>query len=103
VAEVAAATLRCLREAVPATVPGVVFLSGGQGEVEATERLNAICRLPGAPWRLTFSYGRALQESALQAWRGDPARAPAAQAALARRARCNGLAARGGYNSRAEA
>jgi fructose-bisphosphate aldolase class I len=93
-AEVAAASLRCLRRSVPAAVPGIVFLSGGQGEREATERLGAICAVPGAPWRLTFSFGRALQDSALETWRGDPARAAAAQAALALRARCNGLAVR---------
>jgi fructose-bisphosphate aldolase class I len=93
-AEVAAATLRCLRQSVPAAVPGVVFLSGGQGEREATERLGAICALPGAPWRLTFSFGRALQDSALQAWRGDPARVSDAQTALMLRARGNGRAVR---------
>ena len=59
----AEATLRCLLQAVPAAVPGIVFLSGGQGDVEATERLNAICRVAGAPWRLSFSFGRALQDA----------------------------------------
>jgi fructose-bisphosphate aldolase class I len=94
--EVASATLRCLRQSVPAAVPGIVFLSGGQGELEATERLSALCPLPGAPWHLTFSFGRALQDSALKAWGGDPARVSAAQAALVLRARCNGRAVRKG-------
>jgi fructose-bisphosphate aldolase class I len=102
VAEVAAATLRCLRRVVPAAVPGIVFLSGGQTEVEATQRLNAIGAVADTPWRLTFSFGRALQDSALTAWRGDPACVGAAQAALARRARCNGLASQGRYDPGAE-
>jgi fructose-bisphosphate aldolase class I len=83
-------------------VPGIVFLSGGQGSVEATERLNAICREPRTPWILTFSFGRALQDVALAAWRGSPAGAPAAQEALLHRAACNGLAVRGKYTQRAE-
>jgi fructose-bisphosphate aldolase class I len=97
VAAVAAATVRCLLRAVPAAVPGIVFLSGGQGDVEATARLNAIARIGPVPWRVTFSYGRALQAPALKAWRGAPAKVAAAQAALARRARCNGLAVLGRY------
>ncbi len=102
VAEVAAATVRCLLRSVPAAVPGIVFLSGGQGDVEATARLNAIARIGPVPWRVTFSYGRALQSPALKAWRGAPAKVAAAQAALAHRARCNGLAARGKYSAAAE-
>jgi len=96
VGEVAEATLRCLRRAVPAAVPGIVFLSGGQSDVAATERLTAICRVGGAPWTLSFSFGRALQDAALKTWQGSPANAAAAQAALLDRARCNGLALRGG-------
>ena len=72
----------------PALVPGVVFLSGGQSEVQATENLNAINRV-GGPWPLSYSYGRALQASALAAWRGDPANVEAAQAAFLHRARMN--------------
>jgi fructose-bisphosphate aldolase, class I len=71
VEEVARATLRCLKRHVPAAVPGVVFLSGGQNHVAATEHLSAINRLGGpTPWKLSFSYGRALQDEALRSWRG---------------------------------
>jgi len=100
--QVAAATLRCLHAAVPTAVPGIVFLSGGQSDVAATERLNAICRPGGAPWKLTFSYGRALQDAALKTWRGVPVNVPAAQAAFRHRARCNSLAVQGGYTEQAE-
>jgi fructose-bisphosphate aldolase class I len=100
--EIAAATLRCLRRAVPPAVPGIVFLSGGQSDVAATERLNAITALGGAPWTLSFSFGRALQDAALQTWHGVPAHAAAAQAALQHRARCNGLAVQGKYSAAAE-
>ena len=95
VGEVAEATLRCLRRAVPAAVPGIVFLSGGQSDVAATERLNAICRAGGAPWTLSFSFGRALQDAALKTWKGSPANVAAAQAALHHRAKCNSLAVQG--------
>ncbi|HVU16900.1 MAG TPA: class I fructose-bisphosphate aldolase [Candidatus Didemnitutus sp.] len=95
--EIAAVTVRCLRRSVPAAVPGVVFLSGGQGDVEATERLNAICRVGPTPWRMTFSFGRALQNDALKTWKGSAAHRAAAQAALAHRARCNGQATLGRY------
>jgi fructose-bisphosphate aldolase class I len=101
-AEVAAATLRCFRRTVPVAVPGIVFLSGGQTAVAATERLNAICRAGDAPWKLTFSYGRALQDDALKTWKGAPANVAAAQAALQHRARCNGLAVQGKYTEQAE-
>jgi fructose-bisphosphate aldolase class I len=100
--EVAAATLRCFRRTVPAAVPGVVFLSGGQSAVAATERLNAICRAGGTPWKLTFSYGRALQDDALKTWKGAPANVAAAQAALYHRAKCNGLAVQGRYSNQVE-
>jgi fructose-bisphosphate aldolase class I len=100
--EVAAATLRCFRRTVPAAVPGIVFLSGGQSAVAATERLNAICRAGGVPWKLTFSYGRALQDDALKTWKGVPANVAAAQAALYHRAKCNGLAVQGKYSAQAE-
>jgi fructose-bisphosphate aldolase class I len=102
VEQVAEATLRCLRRTVPAAVPGLVFLSGGQSVVAATERLNAICRPGGGPWKLSFSYGRALQEAAMKAWNGFSANVAAAQAALHHRAKCNGLAVQGKYSDRAE-
>jgi fructose-bisphosphate aldolase, class I len=100
--EVAAATVRCFRRAVPDAVPGIVFLSGGQPDIPATQRLNAIVAAGSLPWKVTFSYGRALQDAAMKAWGGIPGNAPAAQAALAHRARCNGLAVRGAYSDQAE-
>jgi fructose-bisphosphate aldolase class I len=81
-------------------VPGIVFLSGGQAEVEATRRLNAICKAKGLPWKLTFSFGRALQDAAMKTWGGSPKNAPAAQEALNHRARCNALAVQGQYDRR---
>jgi fructose-bisphosphate aldolase class I len=103
VQEVAAATLRCLRRHVPAAVPGIVFLSGGQKDVFATRHLNAINRLGGAqPWALTFSYGRALQDAALRAWKGKDEHAGAAQDALHHRARLNAAAALGEYSDAME-
>jgi fructose-bisphosphate aldolase class I len=96
--EVAAATVACLRRTVPAAVPGVVFLSGGQSEEQATQHLNAM-NVPGTshPWALSFSYGRALQASALRAWQGDPTRVAAGQQAFQHRARMNGAARLGRY------
>ena len=94
VAEVAERTLRVLKRTVPAALPGVVFLSGGQTDENATAHLDAMNRI-GAPWPLTFSYSRALQQAALSTWRGDAANVSAAQAAFAHRARMNSLAARG--------
>jgi fructose-bisphosphate aldolase class I len=94
VAEVAERTLRVLKRTVPAALPGVVFLSGGQTDENATAHLDAMNRI-GAPWPLTFSYSRALQHAALNAWRGSAANVPAAQKAFAHRARMNSLAARG--------
>lgn len=99
---IAEATLRALRQSVPASVPGVVFLSGGQPEVVATERLNAICQTRDLPWTPSFSFGRALQDSAMKTWRGVAANSVAAQAALHHRARCNGLAVLGKYSAEAE-
>jgi fructose-bisphosphate aldolase, class I len=97
VEEVAAATVACLRDTVPASVPGIVFLSGGQSDQAATAHLNAMNRLEGAPWELSFSYGRALQAPALKAWKGEAANAPAAQRAFHHRARLNGAARSGSY------
>ena len=99
VQEVATATLRCLRRHVPASVPGIVFLSGGQEDRVATAHLNAINQLPGPkPWRISFSYGRALQDLALEAWHGRDENLRAGQQALYHRARCNGAACLGMYS-----
>jgi fructose-bisphosphate aldolase, class I len=98
VEEVAVATLRCLRRYVPAAVPGIAFLSGGQSEEDATAHLNAMNALGDLPWQLSFSYGRALQASALRAWSGADERLPAGQKAFAHRARMNHLARSGNYN-----
>src|SRR5262245_27075764 len=104
VEEVATATLRCLRRNVPAAVPGIVFLSGGQSDRLATVHLNAINRLPGPkPWKVTFSYGRALQDAALEAWHGRDDNVKAAQEALSHRARCNGASSLGRYTDEMEA
>jgi fructose-bisphosphate aldolase class I len=102
VQEVAEATLRCLKHVVPAAVPGVVFLSGGQSDVEATEHLNAMNSLGGAPWQLSFSYGRALQAPVLNAWKGDPANVADAQQAFHHRALCNSRARFGKYTEEVE-
>ncbi|HEY4989516.1 MAG TPA: class I fructose-bisphosphate aldolase [Opitutaceae bacterium] len=102
VPEVAEATLRCFRRAVPAAVPGIVFLSGGQKAVPATQRLNAIATAAGLPWKLTFSFGRALQDPAMETWAGRPGKVAAAQKALAHRAKCNSQAVRGAYTPRSE-
>lgn len=98
VAEVVEATLRCVRATVPAAVPGIVFLSGGQDDVEATTHLDALNRHGPHPWELSFSYGRALQAPALKAWGGDEANVAAAQLALVHRARCNSAARLGRYS-----
>jgi len=101
---VATATLRCLQRHVPVAVPGIVFLSGGQSARLATAHLNAINRLPGPhPWKLSFSYGRALQDPALEAWHGLDENLAAGQRALARRASCNGAASVGEYADEMEA
>jgi fructose-bisphosphate aldolase class I len=93
--EIAAATIRVLRDTVPASVPGLVFLSGGQTPVEATARLDALNRTGPQPWELSFSFGRALQAPVLDAWAAHPEDRESAQAALMHRARMNGLARRG--------
>lgn len=96
---IALATVRVLQHTVPPAVPGITFLSGGMSEEEASLALSDINRAPGAkPWALTFSYGRALQQSCLKAWRGEDANVPAAQAVLLARARANGQAAQGLYS-----
>lgn len=102
--EIAAATLRCFRVTVPAAVPGIVFLSGGQSDVEATANLDAINRAAGEkPWQISFSYGRALQAAALKAWSGKAENRRAAQQAYLWRARLNGAACQGRYAPTMEA
>jgi len=93
--EVAAATLRMLKRHVPPAVPGIAFLSGGQSDEDATAHLDEMNKLGGGPWTLSFSYGRALQHAALQAWLGKKDNVSAAQRAYLHRAHLNGLAALG--------
>jgi fructose-bisphosphate aldolase class I len=100
--QVADATIRCFRSVVPAAVPGIVFLSGGQSDEQATANLNAINAGGPHPWQLSFSYGRALQAPSLKAWRGDEANVRAGQDALAHRARLNGAARDGRYTPEME-
>lgn len=102
VQQVAEATLLCLRETVPAAVPGIVFLSGGQSDELATAHLNAMNQIGHAPWELSFSFGRALQSPALKTWRGKPENFQAAQTALLHRARLNGAARFGKYSESME-
>lgn len=101
--EVAEATLRCFRRTVPAAVPGIVFLSGGQSAEEATVRLNAMNALDESPpWALSFSYGRALQQPVLQAWQGKQGNIPEAQRLFYHRAKCNSAARSGTYSPQME-
>ena len=100
--EVAIQTVRILRRTVPAAIPSINFLSGGLAPEQATANLNAMSQLSAQPWELSFSYARALQEPALQAWKGDPANAQATQAALYQRARLNGIARYGKYTETME-
>ena len=102
VQEVAKATVRCMRQVVPPAVPGIVFLSGGQSDLQATEHLNAMNRIEGLPWQLSFSYGRALQTPVLEAWKGDPAKVADAQNAFHHRAFCNSKARFGKYTEEME-
>jgi fructose-bisphosphate aldolase class I len=98
VQEVAERTLRCLKRTVPAAVPGIVFLSGGQSDELATRHLDAMNKLPGTlPWKLSFSYGRALQAAPLAAWAGKAANLDKGQAAFLKRAQDNAAAAKGSY------
>jgi fructose-bisphosphate aldolase class I len=96
--QVAEATLRCLRRTVPAAVPGIVFLSGGQSPIQATQHLQAINALGPHPWQVSFSYGRALQEPALADWRPDATKNSSAQQALLHRACCNSAARQCSYS-----
>lgn len=95
VAEVAEKTIRLLKSCVPAAVPGIAFLSGGQSDEEATAHLDAMNKFGGLPWRLTFSYGRALQAAPQHAWAGKAANVAAGQQAFIHRARMNALASKG--------
>ena len=96
--EVAEATLRCFLRHVPAAVPGVVFLSGGQSAIQSTRNLNAMNAVGKFPWELSFSFGRALQAPVLSTWKGESHNAEAAQKAFFHRARCNGAARSGSYH-----
>ena len=102
--EVADATVKCLLRSVPAAVPGIAFLSGGQSAELASARLNAmnVRYKARAPWALAFSFARAIQQPALEIWRGDEANVEAAQQALLHRARCNRAARRGEYTAAME-
>jgi fructose-bisphosphate aldolase, class I len=100
--EVAEATLEVLYKHVPASVPGIVFLSGGQSDEDATAHLNAMNARGPHPWQLSFSYGRALQAPALKAWRGEEGNVASAQEAFAHRAKMNGLARGGEYSPELE-
>jgi fructose-bisphosphate aldolase, class I len=103
VQEVAQATLRCLRRHVPSVIPGIVFLSGGQDHLAATAHLSAINQLEGPkPWKLSFSYGRALQDEALKAWHGRSENLKAGQRAFHHRAKCDSAAALGKYTTAME-
>jgi fructose-bisphosphate aldolase class I len=101
-AEVAEKTVRCLKATVPASVPGIAFLSGGQSDESATEHLSLMNAMGGLPWALTFSYGRALQAAALKSWSGKPENVAAAQRAFVHRAKMNSLAALGKWQANLE-
>jgi fructose-bisphosphate aldolase, class I len=101
--EIAEATIRTLKRAVPAAVPGVVFLSGGMSAEAASARLSAMNQMGPHPWQLGFSYGRALQEPSLNAWKGEEANVPTAQSLFRHRAHMNGLARRGEYREALDA
>ncbi|HEX7923582.1 MAG TPA: class I fructose-bisphosphate aldolase [Bradyrhizobium sp.] len=99
VQEVAEKTIRLLKSCVPAAVPGIAFLSGGQSDEEATAHLDAMNKIGHLPWRLTFSYGRALQAAPQKAWSGKSDNVPAGQRAFSHRARMNGLASTGNWEA----
>jgi len=99
VQDVAEMTVDCFLNTVPAAVPGIAFLSGGQSDELATAHLNAMNQIDGSPWHLTFSYGRALQAPALKVWSGKAENIPAAKEALMKRVNLNGLATKGEYSA----
>ena len=102
VEEVAEKTIACLKSGVPANVPGILFLSGGMSDEDASARLNAMNQKGPHPWELSFSYGRALQAPALKAWKGESSNLKAAQEAFYHRAKCNGAARYGHYSPEME-
>lgn len=102
VGEVAEKTVRMLKNCVPASVPGIAFLSGGQSDEEATAHLDAMNKIGGLPWPLTFSYGRALQAAPQKAWSGKAENVAAGQKAFIHRARMNSLAASGTWTAEQE-
>ena len=103
VEEVAERTIRCLKRTVPAAVPGIAFLSGGQSAVSATEHLNAMNKMGPLPWQVSFSYARALQDPALKAWKGEAANVAEAQKIFYHRAKMNSAARSGSYTKQMEA
>ncbi|MBX3491682.1 MAG: fructose-bisphosphate aldolase class I [Parvibaculum sp.] len=102
VEEVAEKTIACFRRTVPAAIPGIVFLSGGQSDEDATAHLNAMNAIGGFPWKMSFSYGRALQAAPLKAWGGEAQNVPAGQRAFLHRAKMNGLATLGDWKAALE-
>ncbi|MDO9458679.1 MAG: class I fructose-bisphosphate aldolase [Alphaproteobacteria bacterium] len=102
IAQIAERTVKCLKSCVPTAVPGIAFLSGGQSDEEATAHLSAMNALGNLPWKLTFSYGRALQHPAIMAWAGKPENVKRAQTVFTHRAKMNGLATKGAYKSEME-
>ena len=102
VAQVAEETIKVLKRTVPSAVPGIAYLSGGQSDVDATAHLDAMNKLGGFPWKMTFSYGRALQAAPQKAWAGKQENVAAAQQAFAHRARMNGLASKGEWSKSLE-
>ena len=102
VEEVAERTIKVLKDTVPAAVPGIAFLSGGQSNEVATEHLNMMNKIGGFPWKMTYSYGRALQQSALFAWQGNPENYEIAQTAFHLRAKMNSLASLGKWSKKLE-
>jgi fructose-bisphosphate aldolase class I len=100
--EIAQMTVDCFKECVPEEVPGIVFLSGGQSEIEATENLNEINKIENTPWKLSFSYGRALQSSALKAWQGKLENEDLCSKAFTHRAKMNSLASKGNWSNQQE-
>ena len=102
VEEVAERTIACFKRTVPAAIPGIVYLSGGQSDEAATAHLNAMNAIGGFPWKMSFSYGRALQAAPQKAWGGKPENVAAAQKAFLHRAKMNGLAALGDWESKLE-
>jgi fructose-bisphosphate aldolase class I len=100
--EVAHRTIAALKATVPSAVPGIAYLSGGQSDEEATAHLDAMNKIGGFPWKMTFSYGRALQAAPQKAWSGERQNVPAAQRAFAHRARMNSLASLGQWEGALE-